>query len=69
MGENILLEARIVAVADVLEAMSSHRPYRPGLGLDAALAELEQGRGQLYDPAVVSACLHLFREKDFKLPS
>lgn len=69
MGENILLEARIVAVADVLEAMSSHRPYRPGLELDAALAELERGHGQLYDPAVVSACLRLFREKGFKLPS
>ena len=67
-GEAILLEARIVAVADVIEAMSSHRPYRPALGIDKALAEIEQGRGTLYDPDVADACLRLFREKRYPLP-
>jgi PAS domain S-box-containing protein len=62
-GEAILLEARIMAVADVMEAMSSHRPYRPGLGIDKALAEIERGRGSAYDSAVADACLKLFREK------
>lgn len=64
-GEEILLEARILAVADVVEAMSSHRPYRPALGIEAALSELEKGKGKLYDPAVVDACLTLFRKKGF----
>ena len=67
-GEDILLEARIVAVADTVEAMSSHRPYRAGLGIDKALAEIERGRGSAYDPVVVDACLNLFRNKDYKLP-
>ena len=67
-GEAILLEARIMAVADVMEAMSSHRPYRPGLGVDAALAEIERGRGSAYDPAVADACLRLFRERGYQLP-
>jgi putative nucleotidyltransferase with HDIG domain/PAS domain S-box-containing protein len=67
-GEEILLEARILAVADVVEAMASHRPYRPPLGIDQALAEIERGCGTLYDPAVVEVCLRLFREKGFKLP-
>lgn len=66
-GEEILLEARIIAVADVVEAISSHRPYRPGLGLERALAEIEQGRGMRYDPQVVDACLRLFREKGYRL--
>ena len=61
-GEAILLEARILAVADVMEAMSSHRPYRPGLGVDKALAEIERGRGSVYDAVVVDACVKLFRE-------
>lgn len=61
----ILLEARIIAVADVVEAMSSHRPYRPALGIEAALAEIERGKGTLYDPKAVDACLRLFREKGF----
>jgi PAS domain S-box-containing protein len=61
-GEQILLGARIIAVADVLEAMSSHRPYRASRGLDAALAELEQGGGTLFDPAVVDVCLRLVAE-------
>jgi PAS domain S-box-containing protein len=68
-GEAILLEARIIAVADVLEAMSSHRPYRPGLGIDKALAEIERGRGTLYDPVVTAACLKLFREKGYAIPA
>lgn len=66
-GEAILLEARILTVSDVTEAMMSHRPYRPALGLEAALAEIAQYRGTYYDPAVVDACLHLFRNKGFIL--
>ena len=65
-GEAILPEARILAVADVVEAMASHRPYRPALGLDQALEEITQNRGILYDPEVVDACLKLFKEKGFK---
>jgi HD-GYP domain-containing protein (c-di-GMP phosphodiesterase class II) len=57
-GEEISLEARIVAVADVVESMASHRPYRPSLGIDAAREELVDGRGTLYDAQVVDACLH-----------
>lgn len=67
-GDEILLEARIIAVADVVEAMSSHRPYRPGLGLETALEEVERGMGTAYDSQVASACLRLFREKSFLLP-
>lgn len=66
-GDEILLEARILAVADVVEAMASHRPYRPALGIDKALEEIEINRGLLYDTAVVDACLRLFREKDYLL--
>jgi PAS domain-containing protein len=65
--EEICLEARILAVADVMEAMASHRPYRPGLGIDAALNEIEQNSGIFYDNAAATACLRLFREKSFKL--
>jgi putative nucleotidyltransferase with HDIG domain len=65
-GGRIVLEARILTVADVVEAMTTHRPYRAGLGIDKALAEIEQGRGNLYDPAAVDACLRLFREKGFQ---
>ena len=68
-GDAILLEARILAVADVVEAMSSHRPYRPGLGIDKALAEIERGRGTEYDPMVADACLKLFREKGYAIPA
>ncbi|MDP3617204.1 MAG: response regulator [Rhodoferax sp.] len=64
-GEQILLEARILAVADVVEAMSSHRPYRAALGVEAALKEIELGRGSVYDATVVDACLRLFAEKRF----
>jgi PAS domain S-box-containing protein len=66
-GDDILMEARILAVADVVEAMASHRPYRPGLGIDAALNEIEKNRGIFYDETAVDACLRLFREKDFQL--
>ena len=65
-SEDILLEAKIVGVADVVEAMSSHRPYRPALGIDAALEEISQNKGILYDPEVVDICLKLFKEKEFK---
>jgi len=67
-GDAILLEARIMAVADVVEAMCSHRPYRAGLSLELALTEIEKNRGKLYAPDVVDACLKLFRDDDYKLP-
>jgi len=57
----ILLEARILGIADVIEAMSSHRPYRPAMGIDAAIAEIAGCRGVLYDPAVVDACLDIYK--------
>ncbi len=66
-GEDILIEARIIAVADVVEAIMSFRPYRPALGKDIALAEIEQNAGKLYDKAVVKACLKIFREKNFNI--
>jgi putative nucleotidyltransferase with HDIG domain len=65
-GEEILLEARIVAVADVLEAMSAHRPYRPALGIEAAMEEITRHRGLLYDENVVDACLEIYRENGQK---
>ncbi len=65
-GKDILLEAKILCVADVVEAMSSHRPYRPALGLQAALDEIAQKRGILFDREVVDACLRLLSGKDFK---
>jgi len=64
-GEAICQEARIVAVADVVEAMVSHRPYRPGLGIDKTLGEIRRGRGQQYDADVADACLQLFAENRF----
>lgn len=67
-GTEILFEARIVAVADVVESMFSHRPYRAGLGLDKALAEIERGCGTAYDADVAAACLRLFRERGFTMP-
>ena len=66
-GDEILMEARIMAVADVVESMASHRPYRPALGVDAALDELEKYKGVHYDADVVDACLTLFREKGYTL--
>ena len=68
-GEAILLEARIMAVADVVEAMSSHRPYRSGLGIEEALAEVEGGGGTKYDRTVVEACLTLFRKEGYSIPA
>ena len=68
-GESILLEARILAVADVVEAMSSHRPYRPGLGIDKALEEIERGRGTAYNTTVADACLKLFRDRGYTIPA
>ena len=62
----ILLEAKVLMVADVVEAMASHRPYRAALGTDRALEEISKNRGILYDPEVVDVCLSLFREKGFK---
>lgn len=66
-GKEILLEARVLAVADVVEAMCSARPYRPAPGLDAAMAELKKNRASLYDPEVVDACLKLFKEKKLRV--
>lgn len=68
-SDEISIEAKIVAVADVVEAMSSHRPYRPALGVDAALAEISKSRGLLFDTDVVDACLALFREHEFAFAS
>ncbi len=65
-GDDILLESRILAVADVVESMASHRPYRPALGLNAALEEIEKNRGTIYDADAVDACLRLIREKRFQ---
>jgi HD-GYP domain-containing protein (c-di-GMP phosphodiesterase class II) len=64
----MLIEARIIAVADAMEAMLSDRPYRPSLGVEAAVNELIQYRGTAYDPAVVDACGRLFTEQGFELP-
>ncbi len=64
-GEEILIGARIVGVSDVVETMASHRPYRPSIGLDKALEEISNNRGNLYDEQVVNACLTLFNEKGF----
>ncbi len=66
-GNQILMEAKILGVADVVEAMASHRPYRPALGIDVALQEISKNSGLLYDPDVADACLTIFRQKGFKL--
>jgi putative nucleotidyltransferase with HDIG domain len=63
-GGKVIVESRILGVADVVEAMSSHRPYRPALGLERALAEIMKGSGTLYDSEVVNACLHLLRDNE-----
>lgn len=65
-GEDILPEARVLAVADAIEAMSFDRPYRPALGTAVALKEINMGRGILYDAEAVDACVELFTEKGFK---
>lgn len=67
-GDEIILEARITAVADVVESMSSDRPYRPSLGFEPALAEIERGAGTRYDPDAVAACLRLIRDRQYRLP-
>jgi PAS domain S-box-containing protein len=67
-GDAIMIEARILAVADVIEAMCASRPHRPAPGLDAALIEIEKGAGRLYDARVGTVCLRLFRENGFTLP-
>jgi HD-GYP domain-containing protein (c-di-GMP phosphodiesterase class II) len=66
-GDNMLVESRILAVADVVEAIASHRPYRPALGIDAALEEIENNRGTHYDTSTVDACLRIFRENGYQL--
>ena len=65
-GDEIILEAKIIGIADVVEAISSNRPYRPALGIDVALEEISKNKGILYDPEVVDICLKLFREKGFE---
>jgi HD-GYP domain-containing protein (c-di-GMP phosphodiesterase class II) len=65
-GEKLLIESRILAVADVVEAMASNRPYRPAIGIDAAVDEIAKNRATLYDPQAVDACLRLFQEKGYK---
>lgn len=67
-GNEILLEARILMVADVLESISSHRPYRPALGLSQALAEIKKNRGKLFDSAVVDAVVELIEQNHYQLP-
>ena len=67
-GEEILLEARILAIADVVEAMSSPRPYRAALGLDAAIEEINRGAGVTYDLHLATACTRLVRQHGFKFP-
>jgi HD-GYP domain-containing protein (c-di-GMP phosphodiesterase class II) len=66
-GEEIQLEARIIGVADVVEAMASHRPYRPAFSIEKALLEIIQKKGVIYDSQVVDACMVLFNEKNHKL--
>ncbi|HET6787523.1 MAG TPA: HD domain-containing phosphohydrolase, partial [Aquabacterium sp.] len=68
-GDQILPEARVLAVADVLESMSSHRPYRPAVGMDAALSEVVNNQGRLYDPDVVAAAVKLVKERGYVLPA
>ena len=65
-GDEILIESKIISVADVVEAMSSHRPYRPALGIDKALEEISKNKGILYDPEVVDICVKIFKEEGFR---
>jgi HD-GYP domain-containing protein (c-di-GMP phosphodiesterase class II) len=66
-GDQLLMESRILAVADVVDALSSDRPHRPALGIDAALYDIAGNRGVLFDPDAVDACIRLFREKRYKM--
>ena len=68
VDRDLALVAYNRAVADVVEAMATHRPYRTALGVDAALEAVDKGRGSLYDPDAVDACIHVFREKGYQLP-
>ena len=68
-GNEILIEARVICVADVVEAMASHRPYRPSLGIDTALEEITKQKGVFYDPTVVDACLAVFKKRQFRFAS
>jgi HD-GYP domain-containing protein (c-di-GMP phosphodiesterase class II) len=65
-GSDIILQAKILAVADVVEAMASHRPYRPALSMDETLGEIDRYRDVLYDGQVVDACLKIFKDSSFK---
>ena len=65
-SNDILFESKLIAVADVIEAMASHRPYRPALGIDKALEEIAKNKGKLYDPKIVDACIRLFKNEVFK---
>ncbi|MEI6172085.1 MAG: HD-GYP domain-containing protein [bacterium] len=65
-GDETHLEAKILAVADVIEAMASHRPYRPALGIDKAIEEISKNRGVLFDPVVVDTCVGLFQREGFR---
>ncbi|MES9870655.1 MAG: HD-GYP domain-containing protein, partial [Sedimenticola sp.] len=65
-GDDILLQARIIAVADVVEAIASHRPYRPSLGIEVAREEIIKNRGKLYDPQVVDTCLEVLEDPQVK---
>jgi HD-GYP domain-containing protein (c-di-GMP phosphodiesterase class II) len=67
-GDGILLEARIIAVADSVEAMASHRPYRPALGIEKALEMILNKKGKSYDSQIVDACVTLFKDRDFQFP-
>ena len=68
-GDAIRIEARILAVADVVEAMSSHRPYRPALGVERAMKEIKENKNVLYDPEVVDACEKVIRKGTIRLNS
>lgn len=65
-GDKILLEAKIIRVADTVEAMASHRPYRASIGIEAALEEIDKQKGTIYSPEIVDACIKLFKEKGFQ---
>jgi HD-GYP domain-containing protein (c-di-GMP phosphodiesterase class II) len=65
-GRQIMIEARILGVADIVEAMVSHRPYRTAIGLDKALEEIRMNRGSLYDPEIVDICLSLFHHQGYE---
>ena len=66
-GDHLLVESRILAVADVVDGISHHRPYRPALGINVALYDIKGNRGVLYDSEVVDVCLRLFNEKNYKI--